>query len=141
MPWVFKMFDSRETAVDFFKKGYEEAVAAGMDNEKMEWAATNCPHRTTALLQAIYAKTSPRLLVMISKIMMGWWTREVSVDYVQFKHIKMRFVIGPAEDESVSETYETEDLHDFNVFRHFGMLFMEGKGPVLDGYYPLRVKD
>lgn len=96
------------------------------------------PHKVRALLQIMASVVSPDMLVMAWRIMQGMNIDAMQMDYEQEKSFRLRVRLVSMYDDKVREEYETTDIDDAVVLRHFGIMKMNDR-PVFDGFYPMRV--
>lgn len=96
------------------------------------------PHRVRALLQIMASVTSPDMLVMAWRIMKGMNIDAIQMEYEQEKSFRLRVRLVSMDNANKREEYETTDIDDAVVLRHFGIMKMNDR-PVFDGFYPMRV--
>lgn len=101
-------------------------------------AACNAmPEKMRAFLQAIMYGVSPGLLAMVARILL----REASVvrlrlDVVSHRSAELHIEI---KDPDVGETtFDSTDIWDAEVIRHFGLMQL-GDKPIIAGYYASQV--
>ncbi len=95
------------------------------------------PNKIKALFQIMGGRRSPDMLLMAWRLIQGQEIKQFEILYQYQNKFKIRVVIG-SEDAQVNEVYETTRIQDFSIFRHIGILEVDGK-PVFEGFYPLRV--
>ncbi len=95
------------------------------------------PHRIKAFLQALGSTRSPDMLLMAWRIIEGRDIKQVSLEYRLQKSFSLRVVLA-ASDDGPDETYESVDIDDAALLRHFGIMKMN-ESPVFDGFYALNV--
>jgi hypothetical protein len=95
------------------------------------------PHRVKTFIQVLGTTRSPDLLLMVWRIMQGMEIEEVEVVYRRLEDFRMRIALVSPYGEP-SEEYQSADINDAALLRHFGILKMNGR-PVFDGFYPLRL--
>ena len=76
------------------------------------------------------------MLVMVWRLLQGAEVAEVELHYRLQKSFGLRVKVVSAEGEP-EEVYESDDIDDAAVFRHFGILKMDDH-PVFDGFYALQ---
>ena len=94
------------------------------------------PHKVRAFLQAAGETVSPDMLVMAWRLLQGAEVAEVELQYQLQKRFGLRVKVTSPEGQP-EEIYESSDIDDAAVFRHFGILKMDDH-PVFDGFYALQ---
>ncbi len=89
----------------------------------------------TPLIQAFASPTSASIRVMIYCILKGAEIRRVRYDYELERHSQLTIDIELSDARTLR--FESEDLWDAEVLRHFGMTKRGGR-PILEGYYAFR---
>lgn len=89
----------------------------------------------TPLIQAFASPTSVPIRVMIYCILKGAEILRVRYDYERKHRSHLAIDIELPGGQTLS--FESEDLWDTEVLRHFGMAKRGGR-PILDGYYAFR---
>jgi hypothetical protein len=105
------------------------------------------PHKVTAFLQALVSTRSPQMLVMAWRVLQGADIQAIDMKYENLRpawplrnpQFEMRITLSALEGES-PEVYESSDVFDATVLRHFG-LAKANEQPLFDGFYPLRLGD
>ncbi len=84
--------------------------------------------------QALAHPMSTAMRVMVLRMTEGATVLELDYRYVARDSSFLRVrILGK---DGQTDTFESDDLWDAEVLRHFGMMKMHGK-PILDGYYAL----
>jgi hypothetical protein len=96
------------------------------------------PLKIAAFLQAMSGMGSPQLLVMVWRItIQGLEIESVQMDYYARTSFSLRVKLrSPALPDP--EIYESDDIADAKLIRHFGTLKSQGR-PLFSGFYPLRL--
>jgi len=96
------------------------------------------PHKVRALLQVLGSVASPDILVMVWRILQGMNIASIQMEYDQERVFRLRVTLSSSYDQAIAEHYESTDIDDAVVLRHFGIMKMDDK-PCFDGFYPLNV--
>lgn len=143
--WVLDWFDSQEQALDGLRSTLEQAAVVYreqhhddfVDEEELPAAYRRDSEKIRAFLQALVATRTPDMLVMVWRVLQGLDIHRVEMNYCSGEAFMLRIVLrSPADEE---ETYESNDVDDAALLRHFGITKMYGR-PLLAGYYPLHLK-
>ena len=97
------------------------------------------PHRVRGFFQALGGTRTPEMLLMVWRIMQGMEIKNLQVSYRRQQEFAMTVVLESpygVEDDH----YTSNNINDFTLFRHIGVLEISGR-PVLDGFYALRVRE
>ena len=118
--------------VDEAARAYEERFGAHVD---LLAACRAKPEEMRAFLQTLTAGVSPAFLAMVAGIVL----RDARVAAVRFELVARASVSISVELEEGGERrlFESNDLWDAQVLRHFGLM-KAGNQPVIDGYYASR---
>lgn len=95
------------------------------------------PHKVRAFLQALTATRSPAMLLMAWRIIQGMRIQQVEMKYTYRDRFFMTVFLESPYGDGL-ERYESSDIKDASLLRHFGIMSVDGK-PVFDGFYPLRL--
>jgi len=118
--------------VDEAAQAYEERFGARVD---LLAACRAKPEEMRAFLQTLTAGVSAPFLAMVAGIVL----RDARVAAVRFELVARASVSLSVELEEGGERrlFESNDLWDAQVLRHFGLM-KAGNKPVIDGYYASR---
>lgn len=112
--------------------------APSLTPEALRLAYEQNPHKVRAFLQVIGSVASPDMLVMVWRVLQGIPLAAMRMDYDAaglFRlHVRLTPTSGPAEE------YESDDIDDAVVLRHFGIMKLEDQG-VFDGFYALNLSN
>jgi hypothetical protein len=98
------------------------------------------PHKVRAFLQALAATRQPHMLVMVWRILQGMRIQQIDMEYRERFGFRLRCLLNsPYEGEDQPDEYMSTDIADAMLLRHLGIMEMD-KGPVFEGFYPLRVQ-
>lgn len=144
LDWIIDFFQPQEQAVAWLQEALQgaaaEARARGHGFEfTVEGMVKAYPKHTslvTAFLQALGATRTPQMLVMVSRILEGAEISEVQMEYRSEQSFRLRVVLATPYGE-VDPPYETSDINDASLLRHFGIMKTSDK-PLFDGFYALR---
>jgi hypothetical protein len=115
-------------------------VAVPFTPEALEAEAEQNPQKVRAFLQAIGTSSSVEMLVMVWRILQGLSIREVTMNYREREAFRLTVTLArPGEGQAILEEYQSQDINDAALLRHFGIATISGQ-PLFDGFYPLRVK-
>ncbi len=95
------------------------------------------PMRVKAYFQAVGSSCTPDMLLMAWRIIQGMEIKSVNVTYHRRSPSEMRVILESHGEEDAP--YISSNMKDFKIFRHIGILNV-GDMPILDGFYPLRLK-
>ncbi len=108
--------------------------------DALAFEATRNPQKVRAFLQALSSTHSPDMLVMVWRILQGLSIREVELTYREQDHFRFRVQLArPGDDVDSVEEYQSHDINDATLIRHFGIAAIGGR-PLFDGFFPLRLK-
>jgi len=93
------------------------------------------PHRVSAFFQIFGGSCTPEILIMAWRLMEGADIRSVTVEFRREVGFKLHIIFESPDDES----YISTDINDFRIFRHIGIMKVDG-APAFDGFYPLHVR-
>jgi hypothetical protein len=116
-------------------------VAVPFTPEALEAEAGQNPHKVQAFLQALCTSHSAEMLVMVWRILQGLSIREVTMNYKERDTFNLTVKLARPDDlKEVQEEYRSGDINDAALLRHLGIATISGQ-PLLDGFYPLRLRD
>ena len=108
--------------------------------EALAVEAERNPHKVRAFLQALGTSRSADMLVMVWRILQGLSIRKVAMDYREQEVFRLVVTLArPGEGQDVLEEYQSSDINDAALVRHFGITTVNG-GPLFDGFFPTRHK-
>jgi hypothetical protein len=103
--------------------------------------AVQNPQKVRAFLQALGSTGSPDMLVMVWRILQGMSIREVELSYREQDHFSFGVLVArPGDEARPVERYESNDINDATLLRHFGITTVDRR-PLFDGFFPLRFKN
>jgi hypothetical protein len=146
--WLIDWFSPKENAISHLR----ETIAAVNERARMRLGG-NAPDLSESALVSLYNRfpskvkgffqvlggtRSPEMLLMAWRIIQGMEVKEVSVAYHRQRDFLLRVVLeSPYGDPE--ETYESDKIQDFALFRHIGIMEISAL-PVFDGFYALNLK-
>lgn len=146
--WLIDWYTTRSQALQHLRRLLEQADqraaqrfgshAPRLTAEALLQEQEANPHKVRALLQIMASVGSPDMLVMAWRIMQGMNIDAMQMEYEQEKTFRLRIRLVSMDNAIQKEEYETTDIDDAVVLRHFGIMKMNDR-PVFDGFYPLRV--
>ena len=96
------------------------------------------PNKVRAFLQVLGETRTPQILVMAWRNIQGSNIAEVHISYKALQSFQLQIVLSDSHDQGRQEVYESCDIFDAAVLRHFGITKQED-APLFDGLYPLRI--
>lgn len=96
------------------------------------------PNRVRGFFQALGGTRTPQMLLMVWRIIQGMEVREIQLRYQRQQAFEVRVVLESPYGEQ-DAPYVSQNIHDFSLFRHVGIMEIGG-APVFDGFYALRVQ-
>ena len=96
------------------------------------------PSQVRGFFQILGGTRTPDMLVMAWRIIQGMTVKEVRLAYRRKRDFQLS-VILESPDGQEDPPYESDKITDFALFRHIGIMEVDGR-PVFDGFYPLRVR-
>lgn len=143
--WMVDSFSPKEQAIqvlrDALKAATTEAQRRHLPITLTEQAllAEYKSHsmQVCAFLQALGATRAPAMLVMVWRIIQGMNISQVQMSYEAEKMFNLRVRLAPPGGQA-DEVYESTNINDAALLRHFGIMIMNDK-PLFDGFYALTV--
>ncbi len=145
--WMIDWYAPPDQALPYLRNALEQATAEsrerfgeqaptfGEDVLGAEYASN--PHKIRAFLQVLGATRTPQVLLMAWRILQGSNIAEVQLSYAAMRRFQLRIVLSNPYDQT-QEEYESSDINDAAVLRHFGITTQDG-APLFHGLYPLRI--
>ena len=93
--------------------------------------------KVEAFLQALGTTRSPQMLVMVSRILAGASIQQVTMSYAAQQNFQLQVILATPYGETDSP-YESTNINDAGLLRHFGIMTMNGQ-PLFDGFYALHL--
>ena len=79
------------------------------------------------------------MLVMVWRIFQGWKISRVSMQYDEDQAVfRLEVALANSPYDTQEEIYESTDIGDAALLRHFGIMTMDDK-PIFDGFYALKL--
>jgi hypothetical protein len=95
--------------------------------------------KVRAFLQALASSNSPTMLVMVWRILEGMNIALLEVKYsLEEQVFVLKVKLSSPYVAGAPEEYESDDIDDAALLRHFGIMKM-GKAPMFDGFYALHL--
>jgi hypothetical protein len=146
--WLINYFSPREQAIEHLRRTLEDVNRRGRSRlggnaPNLSEAAVveefqRSPQKIRAFFQALGGSRTPDLLLMVWRILQGMEIAEVQVSYQRQSDFSLRVVLQSPYGEP-EEVYESNNIHDFPLFRHIEAIQISGR-PVFDGFYALRLR-
>jgi len=144
--WMIDMYAPREGAIPYLLEQLSAVTAefqrrfgheVSFAPESLAAEADRNPHKVAAFLQALAASRSPEMLVMVWRILQGLSIRDVTMAYHEWAPFNLNVTLArPGGEQDSLETYQTTDINDAALLRHFGIMTL-GDKPLFDGFFPL----
>lgn len=96
------------------------------------------PVQVKAFLQALGGTRTAAMLLMAWRVIQGMEIKTVYMEYLRRDSFRLRVILGSPYSNN-DEEYESPNINDFSLLRHFAVMEINHK-PVFDGFYPLRVR-
>ena len=133
VPRILKQLEAVETE---YRKRI--GIPVSFSPETLETEAAKNPHKVRAFLQAMRASASSTMLVMVWRILQGLSIHSVDLKYRGRQEFALTVILARSEDDpGAREIYESTDIFDAILIRHFGYGTICGE-PVFEGFYPSR---
>jgi hypothetical protein len=145
--WLIDWFSPPERAMPHIRRTLE-----AVDREAKKRLGTNAPDLSERALikefnrspvqvrgffQALGGTGTPDLLLMAWRIIQGMYVKQIQLSYSRKEEFHVTVVLeSPYGDPE--ESYESNNIHDFALFRHIGTMEISGQ-PVFDGFYALNL--
>jgi len=145
--WMIDWYSSPEEAMDFLRETLArttresqsrlEASAPVFSEEMLAEEYERSPHKVAAFLQALGSTRSPQMLLMVWRIIQGMEIAAVELDYRSRTRFSLKVTLTSPYGDT-PEQYQSDDIDDAALLRHFGITKIDDK-PQFDGFYPLRL--
>ncbi len=145
--WMIDMYAPRDRAIPFLLEQLDRVAAEYRNRIRVNVPFTPAallaevernPHKVRAFLQAMGTTRSAEMLVMVWRILQGLSIRTVEMNYREQDFFSLAVVLArPSEEQDQLETYNSQDINDAALVRHFGITTVNGR-PLFDGFFPLR---
>ena len=96
------------------------------------------PLRVRGFFQSLGGTRTPEMLLMVWRILQGMEVKDIQLCYRKREHFEVRVVLESPYGEE-DPPYVSNNIHDFVLFRHIGIL--ESGGPIFDGFYAIKVRE
>ena len=96
------------------------------------------PQKVRGFFQALGLSSTPEMLLMVWRILQGMDIKTVELQYARQDSFRLGVILeSPYGEEDAP--YSSDNISDFALFRHIGILEI-GDQPVFDGFYALTVR-
>lgn len=146
--WLIDLFVPPHGAVDFLRRQLREVTARArqrlggnapdLTEDALVALYNQHPLKVKGFFQVLGGTRSPEMLLMAWRIIQGMEIKDVQMNYRRQDHFQIRVTLESPYGEE-DETYESTTIQDFALFRHIGIMQINGK-PVFDGFYPLKIE-
>ena len=132
-PDINALLDQVAQEIDVFFVAHAKRYGVENRPDPFSLLDTN-PTKAAAFFQTLAgAPITTDMRVMVWELIMGAQIQSLEFHYSDASKTSIRIVLGPHRSCSNAE-YSSKSLWDFQIFRHMGLLSIDGK-PILDGYY------
>jgi hypothetical protein len=97
--------------------------------------ARQSPDKARAFVEQLFVQGAPEMLVMVWRVLNGADIGTVHMDLAQANRFHLEITLRP-DRGGTEERYESDDISDLYVLRQFGISKLNGKLPLLVGFYP-----
>jgi hypothetical protein len=97
--------------------------------------AVQSPDKACAFVEQLFGQGDPQMLVMAWRVLNGADVGAVRLDLDQAARFRLEITLRP-DRQGTEEKYESSDVSDLSILRQFGIAKLNGKLPVLIGFYP-----
>jgi hypothetical protein len=146
--WLLEIFPPRGTAMERIRQSLD--AVNNLANERFDGEAPDVsdsavieeynrnPQRMRGFFQALAGACTTEMLLMVWRIMQGIEIKDIRIGYRRQQEFNVTVILeSPFGEED--KPYTSTDINDFTLLRHIGAFEISGQ-PVLDGFYPLRLK-
>ena len=145
--WIIDCFSPKDEAIQRLRQALEAATAEAnqrglsidFTEESLIASHEKYSAQVEAFLQALGTTRNPVMLVMVWRILQGWKILRVSMRYDENQAVfGLEVVLANSPYDTQEEIYESTDIGDAALLRHFGVMTMDNK-PIFDGFYALKL--
>ncbi|MBT3201433.1 MAG: hypothetical protein HN350_16150 [Phycisphaerales bacterium] len=145
--WVIDCFHPKDESIMHLRQALDAATAEAkqrglaLDFSEGSLIASYEKHsaQVNAFLQALGTTRNPVMLVMVWRIFQGYQISRVSMQYDEAQAVfRLEIVLHNSPYDTQEEIYESTDIGDAVLLRHFGIMTMDNK-PIFDGFYALKL--
>jgi hypothetical protein len=145
--WIIDCFSPKEESVARLRQTLDAASTEAnqrglaLDFSEGSLIASYEKHsaQVSSFLQALGTTRNPVMLVMVWRILQSHKISRVSMQYNEDQAVfRLEVVLNNSPYETQEETYESTDIGDAALLRHFGILTMDNK-PIFDGFYAIKL--
>ena len=97
--------------------------------------ARQSPDKARAFVEQLFVQGAPEMLVMVWRVLNGADIGTVHLDIEQANRFRLEIILRP-DRAGTEEKYESDNISDLYILRQFGISKLNGKLPVLIGFYP-----
>ena len=144
--WLIDMYAPPEQAIPHLRRTLSEVHAwanrklgpnaLDLSEESIIAHYNRFPLKVRAFFQLLGGTRTPDMLLMAWRIIQGMEIKRVEMNYHRQELFALQITLQSPYGED-DETYGSERIQDFAVFRHIGTMEVSGR-PVFDGFYALR---
>jgi hypothetical protein len=91
--------------------------------------------KARAFVELLFGQGAPEMLVMVWRVLSGANIGAVHLDIEQASRFHLEIILWP-DRLGTEEKYQSDDIADLYVLRQFGISKLNGKLPLLVGFYP-----
>jgi hypothetical protein len=144
--WLIDMFAPPEQAIQHIRQTLSDVNALArtrlrgnapdLSEESIIGHYNQYPLKVKGFFQVLGGTRSSAILLMAWRIIQGMEIKSVVLNYQRQESFGLQVTLqSPYGDDD--ESYESDKIQDFAVFRHIGTMEVSNR-PVFDGFYALR---
>jgi hypothetical protein len=126
-------------------RDYDERFAAygapipPLNLPNLEQLGKDNSHKLKAFLQALDSASTPAMLVMVWRVLHGDLIKAIDMKCEYENEFHLLVILEDPQTGQISK-YESHDIDDASLVRHFGTMKVSDK-PLFDGFYALRTQN
>lgn len=129
----------RQLLAEVYRRGQERLGGNAPDLSEAAVVAeyNRSPLKVKGFFQVLTGTRTPEMLLMAWRIIQGMELKDIQLSYSLRTIFHVRVILESPYGET-DAPYEYQSIQDFAIFRHFGIMEINGC-PVFDGYYAFKV--
>ncbi len=136
LAWLVRDADSAPHQMERVMEAEKEYEARFGGRVDLLAACKAIPDKMRAWPQALAAGVCPGLLAMVARVLLhDAWVVHVRFEFESRKSVRLEIAIE--DREAGVQRFESTEIWDAEVLRHFGLMKV-GEKPIIDGYYAFR---
>jgi hypothetical protein len=125
-----RLHDGDKAALEKFADG---SVRLTLDD--LVALARQSPDKVRAFVEQLFSQGASEILVMVWRVLNCADIGTMHIDLDQANRFHLEITLRP-DRKGTEEKYESDDISDLYVLRQFGIAKLNGKLPLLIGFYP-----